>query len=456
MSDTLFLSLPASVEAEGLGVPNHFGSPLAEQRSLAEGNAVVSLSHRGIVTVSGPDRLTWLHSMTSQGLLGLEPGQSVETLLLDPQGRIEHVIRLVDDGERSWLLVDEGTSEALAAYLQRMRFAMRVEVNDVSDDFAAMLAFAGGSALPALRGLGLAVCEWVDPWSSVLPGGVQYAHTANSTHSANTSDLVNAVDLAASSGSAATSGSAYDANSSSVESPVQAIHPGAGWSAVQLVFPREHLAQVLALVSAGKISAAGLNSLEALEIRAWRPTQHAEVDERALPHEFDWLRTAVHLNKGCYRGQETVAKVHNLGHPPRRLALLHLDGSDGELPAAGSLVFMAGTAHDEQARPVGRITRSALHYDWGGIALALLKRSTPEDAALEVRLGSSGDDESTAGGELNAAETSAAGANSVGALAPGATSTLPAHAHPTVAASQEVIVPADAGKTREIPRLRRL
>ena len=438
MSDTLFLSLPASVEAEGLGVPNHFGSPLAEQRSLAEGNAVVSLSHRGIVTVSGPDRLTWLHSMTSQGLLGLEPGQSVETLLLDPQGRIEHVIRLVDDGERSWLLVDEGTSEALAAYLQRMRFAMRVEVNDVSDDFAAMLAFAGGSALPALRGLGLAVCEWVDPWSSVLPGGVQYAHAANSAHSADTSASADAT------------------SASSAGSAVQAIHPGAGWSAVQLVFPREHLAQVLALVSAGKISAAGLNSLEALEIRAWRPTQHAEVDERALPHEFDWLRTAVHLNKGCYRGQETVAKVHNLGHPPRRLALLHLDGSDGELPAAGSLVFMAGTAHDEQARPVGRITRSALHYEWGGIALALLKRSTPEDAALEVRLGSSGDDESTAGGELNAAETSAAGANSVEALAPGATSTLPAHAHPTVAASQEVIVPADAGKTREIPRLRRL
>lgn len=438
MSDTFFLSLPASVEAEGLGVPNHYGSPLVEQRALAEGNAVVSLSHRGIVTVSGPDRLTWLHSMTSQGLLGLEPGQSVETLLLDPQGRIEHVIRLVDDGERSWLLVDEGTAEALAAYLQRMRFAMRVEVNDVSDDFAAVLAFAGGSALPALRGLGLAVCEWVDPWSSVLPGGVQYAHAANSAHSADTSASADAT------------------SASSAGSAVQAIHPGAGWSAVQLVFPREHLAQVLALVSAGKISAAGLNSLEALEIRAWRPTQHAEVDERALPHEFDWLRTAVHLNKGCYRGQETVAKVHNLGHPPRRLALLHLDGSDGELPAAGSLVFMAGTAHDEQTRPVGRITRSALHYEWGGIALALLKRSTPEDAALEVRLGSSGDDESTAGGELNAAETSAAGANSVGALAPGATSTLPAHAHPTVAAAQEVIVPADAGKTREIPRLRRL
>ena len=433
MSDTLFLSLPASVEAEGLGVPNHFGSPLAEQRSLAEGNAVVSLSHRGIVTVSGPDRLTWLHSMTSQGLLGLEPGQSVETLLLDPQGRIEHVIRLVDDGERSWLLVDEGTSEALAAYLQRMRFAMRVEVNDVSDDFAAMLAFAGGSALPALRGLGLAVCEWVDPWSSVLPGGVQYAHAANSAHSADTSASADAT------------------SASSAGSAVQAIHPGAGWSAVQLVFPREHLAQVLALVSAGKISAAGLNSLEALEIRAWRPTQHAEVDERALPHEFDWLRTAVHLNKGCYRGQETVAKVHNLGHPPRRLALLHLDGSDGELPAAGSLVFMAGTAHDEQARPVGRITRSALHYEWGGIALALLKRSTPEDAALEVRLGSSGDDES-AGVETRAGVATPAGVETPA----GATSTLPAHAHPTVAASQEVIVPADAGKTREIPRLRRL
>lgn len=369
-----FLALPGAVEASGLGVPLHFGSPLIEQRALATGEAIVSLSHRGIVTVAGEDRLSWLHSMTSQGLLGLEPGESVETLLLDPQGRIEHAVRLVDDGTRSWLLVDEGSAAALAAYLLRMRFAMRVEVADASETHAAVLAFDGGTAVPALRSLGApaaAVAEWRDPWAAALTGGVQYA---------------------------------------------RGEHAGEGWRALQFVFRRDDLPAVAALLAGGAPAAAGLSALDALEIRAWRPSRHAEVDERSIPHELDWLRTAVHLNKGCYRGQETVAKVHNLGHPPRRLALLHLDGSGGELPSPGALVFIAGTAMAGGTRPVGRVTRAALHYEWGGIALALLKRSVSEDAALEVVL-----------------EDGSA-----------------------VAAAQEVIVPADAGATRDIPRLKRL
>ncbi len=369
-----FLDLSGAVAAAH-GAAEHFGAPIAEQRALAEGDACVSLSHRGIVTVAGADRLSWLHSMTSQQLTGLRPGESVETLLLDPNGRIEHAIRFVDDGERSWLLVDEGEAESLTAYLARMRFALRVEVADMSDDYAAVLAFAGGGALPALRDLGLAVAEWIDPWAHGVAGGVQYAVGAAGSHG------------------------------------------GDGWSATQLVFSRADLPQVTALVASGAVKAAGLSALDALEVRAWRPSHHGEVDERAIPHEFDWLRTAVHLNKGCYRGQETVAKVHNLGHPPRRLALLHLDGSEGELPGPGSLVYLAGQAAVEGSRPVGRVTRSALHYEWGGIALALLKRSVAEDAALEVAL----------------AEGSAA-----------------------VAASQETIVPSDAGRTRDIPRLHRL
>lgn len=378
MSDDPFLALPGAVEADGAVL--HFGAPLAEQRELAHGDAIVGLGHRGIVTVSGEDRLSWLHSMTSQRLLGLRPGESVETLLLDPQGRIERAIRLVDDGERSWLLVDEGSAEPLAAYLNRMRFAMRVEVADASDRYAAVLAFEGGAALPALRELGVAAAEWRDPWAGVTPGGVQYSHGE---------------------------------------------HAGAGWSAVQLVIERDRLPEVAALISSGRLRGAGVLALDALELRAWRPSMRGEVDERAIPHELDWMRTAVHLDKGCYRGQETVAKVHNLGHPPRRLALLHLDGSGGELPPPGALVHLAGS--DAAARPVGRVTRSGLHYEWGGIALALLKRSVPEDAELEVELGA---DEGDAAAGDAAAER--------------------------IAATQEVIVPSDAGRTREIPRLKRL
>lgn len=375
MSGDPFVALPGAVVGEG--APSHFGSPLAEQRALAEGNAVVSLAHRGIVTVAGPDRLSWLHSMTSQQIVGLPPGESIETLLLNQHGRIEQVIRLVDDGERAWLLVDEGHADSLTEYLSRMRFALRVEINNVTDEFAAVQVFGGGgAALSALNELGLAIVEWVDPWSETCRGGVQYS---------------------------------------------RGEHAGADWSAVQLVFRREDLPNVAALVTAGKVRVAGTMAVNALEVRAWRPSMQGEVDERAIPNEFDWLRTAVHLNKGCYRGQETVAKVHNLGHPPRRLALLHLEGSGGELPESGALVYLANSGAG--ARPVGRVTRSALHYEWGGIALVLLKRTVPEDAALEVSLG---------GSEANDAST------------------------PRVEASQEIIVPSDAGRSREIPRLKRL
>ena len=388
-----FLSLPGAIEADGLGAPRHFGAPLVEQRALESGDAVVSLSHRGVVTVSGQDRLSWLGSMTSQQIDRLEPGFSAETLLLDPNGRIEHALRIVDDGERCWLLVDEGETESLAAFLTRMRFALRVEVVDASADYAAVAAFDGGSALPALRGLGFAAAEWRDPWAEVASGGVQYAYG---------------------------------------DRP----HPGSGWSETQLVFARKDLPAVAALVASGEVRAAGIDALDALQVRAWRPTVHGEVDERAIPHVFDWLRTAVHLCEGCSRGQETVAKVHTLGHPPRRLALLHLDGSGGELPAAGALVYLAGadTARPvgrvgaDTARPVGRVTRTALHHEWGGIALGLLKRSVPEDAELEVALG----DPSASVADGNAATGG------------------------RIAATQEVIVPADAGRTRDIPRLKRI
>lgn len=373
-----FLTLPGAIADETTGVPAHYGEPLREQRALESGTAVVDLSHRGVVVVEGVDRLSWLNSMTSQQLTGLDAGESTESLLLDPNGRIEYAMRVIDDGVRTWLLVDEGLSEGLAAYLSRMRFALRVEVTDVSDEYAAVCSFGEGNATRMLRDLEADV-EWHDPWSDVQRGGVQYA---------------------------------------------RGEHAGAHWTAVQFVFQRERFPEIVeGLV--GEVRAAGLMALEALEVRAWRPSQHADVDDRAIAHEYDWMRTAVHLTKGCYRGQETIAKVHNLGRPPRRLTMLHLDGFKGELPIAGALVYLVDQSKDPESRPVGRVTRSALHYEWGGIALALLKRSVPEDAELELRGGETGADAKSVEGEI-------------------------------IAASQEVIVPADAGAARDIPRLKRL
>ena len=122
---------------------------------------------------------------------------------------------------------------------------------------------------------------------------------------------------------------------------------------------------------------AGLWAAEALRIAAWRPRFGAETDHRTIVHEVDWLRTAVHLHKGCYRGQETVARVHNLGRPPRRLVFLHVDGSGHALPSAGAEV-RAGE------RVVGHVTSIARHHTDGPIALAVVKRNTDPDLVLAV------------------------------------------------------------------------
>ena len=160
-------------------------------------------------------------------------------------------------------------------------------------------------------------------------------------------------------------------------------------------------------VVAGEVSLAGALAVDALRIAAWRPSWSREVDERSLPHEVDWLRTAVHLTKGCYRGQETVAKVHNLGHPPRRLMAVHLDGADSILPPPGSKVHIA-------SGEVGVLTSVALHVDDGPIGLALVRRTTPDgDATVQTAEGA-------------------------------------------VAARLETIVPPEAGAAASVPRLPRL
>src|ERR1700730_3985872 len=113
-----------------------------------------------------------------------------------------------------------------------------------------------------------------------------------------------------------------------------------------------------------------------------RPGGHGtalDTDHRTIPHEVGWIETAVHLSKGCYRGQETVARVHNLGRPPRRLVLLHLDGiTTDDLPAVGTPV----TAAD--GRTVGRTGTAVRHYEFGMVALALVKQNVADDAGLRM------------------------------------------------------------------------
>ena len=318
---------------ERAGEVAHFGIPLKEQRQLADGAAVADLSATRVFRFTGPDRLTWLNSLTSQKIDQLAPGQSTETLVLSPTGHIEGWLRLVDDGEVLWALSDLRTDEAIG-FLDRMRFMLRVEIEDMTASHQAV-GFVG--APPADLATTIV---WDDPWPAIGQGSASYA-------------VVDAGQQAASSS-----------------------HPGASIDFRVAVVERE----VLREWRHEGLEVAGRDAWDALRIEAWRPDAQ-DIDHRALVGELDLLRTAVHLAKGCYRGQEAVARVHNLGQPPRRIVFLHLDGSGHLVPDAGAEVRAEVRG---QLRAVGHVTTSALHWELGPVALAVIKRSVDPEATLHV------------------------------------------------------------------------
>ena len=160
-----------AVEADGLdaGVAAHYGDPMREQRLLESGEGLVDLSNRGVVTVTGPDRLSWLNSMTSQKIDDLAPGVGTESLVLSPHGHVEHDLHLVDDGETTWITVEPGTAPALVEWLRKMQFMLRVEVTDRSSEFA-VLGDPSTDTPPAQVAI-----AWVDPWPDLGPDTAAYS-----------------------------------------------------------------------------------------------------------------------------------------------------------------------------------------------------------------------------------------------------------------------------------------
>ena len=340
-------------------VPAHLGDPGREQAALAEGRAVCALA-RDVVTVTGPDRLSWLTTLSSQVLTGLEPGDGgAETLLLDAQGHITHALAALDDGRTLWLVTEAGNGEALATFLESMRFMLRVEVTGRPDVMALgalgegldALAQAARDTAPdapdaqadtdqtAAEPQGSLIGLWRDPWPGVVDGGTSYDVGADWSH------------------------------------------PGEAYRGGFVLVPDRSVGAVVgAFLAAGEgRRLAGALAWEALRIEAGRPRWAREADARAIPHELDWLRTAVHLTKGCYPGQETIARTLNLGRPPRRLTVLQLDGLVGDLPQPGASVRMG-------ERAVGAVTSVARHHELGPIALALLRRAVPADEQLTVEI----------------------------------------------------------------------
>ena len=366
--------------------PEHFGNPLREQALLAQGQAWAWLS-RDVVEVSGADRLSYLTTVSSQVLTDLEnDGRCRQVLFLDANGHILYAALAVaalmpDSGEQSvLLLVDAGCGDGLAQLLNSRRFMLRVQAQ-VRPDL--QVAGAIGDAVQKLAGVvENLVTTWSDPWPGITPGGSTYfTGTRHPGANYRAGGVVVALeagqtapDQAAAPGQAAASGQEAAPGQEHALAPGQeqasGQEPGQALAAVGLT---QGLTQV------------GELAWEALRIEAGLPRWAREVDARAIPNELDWLRTGVHLNKGCYPGQETIARTVNLGRPPRRLVQLQLAGWQGQLPEVGARVYLP--AGDNPAgKAVGTITSVARHWELGNIALALVRRGVPAQAELAVDL----------------------------------------------------------------------
>ncbi|MDR1214776.1 MAG: folate-binding protein [Propionibacteriaceae bacterium] len=314
------------------GLPWHYGDPLGEQRHLDGDGAVVDLSNRDVVCLTGPERAIYLDLVTTQKLTGLGPGQAAWAYRLDGQGHIEDDLHLVEADQALWAWTEPGLGSGLVDFLEGRKFRLQVTTR---------------------------LCpELALVWASGRGGGL--------------------LDLA------------------EQESWVTRRGPDSLGGAEVLV-PRPRLAEAMA---AGH--PVGLWGWEARRIAAGRPRIGLDTDQRTLPNELGLPSPAVALDKGCYPGQETVARVHNVGHPPRRLVRLHLDGSADRLLASGTDLSLApsdrpaptaddgqnsaadtGDAHSAApGAPVARLGSMAWHWESGPIGLALVPRRLPEAATL--------------------------------------------------------------------------
>lgn len=327
------------------GVAWHYGDPLGEQRAARSGAVIVDRSDRAVLELAGPDRLTWLHSIVTQDVADLGDHTGAESLSLDGNGRVEDHFVLTDVDLVTWVDTEHARGAALLEYLSRMVF--RSDVTPAARPDMHVLTLIG----PAARSGPIADLLEIPADAEVY-----------------------------------TAGDLPEVHHEDEPLGFWRIMPPTGEGrelpVVDLLVPDSELELWWAeIVRAGAVEA-GVWAQEALRVAAMRPRLGADTDERTIAHEADWIGTpaeygAVHLEKGCYRGQETVARVHNLGRPPRRLVLLHLDGSSDQRPATGDPVSLAG-------RAIGRVGTVIDHFDLGPIALALVKRSIPADAELTV------------------------------------------------------------------------
>lgn len=352
------------------GVAWHYGEPLSEQRAITSTGAIVDRSHRRVIRVTGPEAAAFLHNLLSQKLDDVQAGWSGSALDLDTQGRILHTMDIAvttdtgadagasaGDGAGSgtgagasdhtgdsadagaaaapeglafYLDCEAGQFDSLRDFLQKMIFWSQVTIEEAD---LAIITVLGG------------------PTDTQLPSQAVYSRTVSTATPAGT-------------GSAQPTAGLWEA------------------SRTDIAVPRKQLEAAVEELESTGLQLVGLMAYTAERVKALE-AEAVDLDEKSIPHEIPhWIGRgerigAVHLEKGCYRGQETVARVENLGRSPRVLVLLHLDGSAPTMPSPGADIQAKG-------RHVGKLGTVIDDCDYGPIALGVIKRSALDAGQVNI------------------------------------------------------------------------
>ncbi|WP_342320170.1 YgfZ/GcvT domain-containing protein [Corynebacterium mayonis] len=303
---------------DAAGVAWHYGNPLGEQRALSTTPVLIDRSHRRVIKVHGPDAPSFLNNLLSQKLDDVAAGFSASALDLDIHGHILHQADIYFDGDAYFLDLPSYQAQSFSTFLHRMVFWSEVTIEDSDLGIITILAPAGHETL---TDLGAVFTRGPSTWGRV--------------------------------------------------------------QRTDIALPRKDLPRAAEeFITAGG-ALAGLMAFTAERVWAGEPEPRADLDDKSIPHEVESFINrgehigAVHLNKGCYRGQETVARVENLGRSPRVMVMLHLDGSAPIEPTPGSEITVGG-------RRAGRVGTVVHDAEYGPIALAAVKRSALRHTTVTI------------------------------------------------------------------------
>ena len=325
----------ASVASDlGVDVAADYGDPAGEERAFTDGAALVDRCARGSVLVEGPEALSFLQSLLSQDLAGLEDGQGTHALLLQPQGKLDTDLRFLRVGDAAWLDCEVGRGEALAASLRRFKIRIKADVEDRT----------GGWGCLALRGP--QVADRVEaaggpPVPAEAHGHVPWASGTGATRL------------------------------------VRADWPG-GPPGADLVGPIGELEGLWTTLVAAGFRPAGLTAYEAARVRAGVPRQGLDIDEKTIPQEAFLERDAVSFTKGCFLGQELVCRIDTRGRVNRLLRGLQIgpDGIDTTPPPGAGIVV-----GDKEVGTLTTVARS----ESGVLAMGYVRREVDVPADVVVR-----------------------------------------------------------------------